>query len=329
MSAPRIEPVVFPNRRGQQLFGILHHPARERASGVAVLLLSPGVKMRVAPHRLYNKLADRFVEMGLTVLRFDFHGLGDSEGDAPEATLADFYRATQLGRYVDDTRAAMDWMQQRHGVARFVAAGLCGGCLTGLLTAEHDRRIESLLGFSIPVILDGSGVDAARFMTSTQLQDTRTAYLRRLRFWEKDARESWMRLLTGKSDARLLVRSLTAPLAAVWRRIRPAPPEAAAAPNDNTNPRFAPAFFSMVSNGRPVRLVFAGSDRLLAEWNEKFAARHRAQLARYAGTYGVHVIRDANHIFSFPEWQEELYRECCRALADLVPRDAREAAAAR
>src|SRR5215204_5779178 len=126
----RTIPVSFPNKDGLRLFGILHMPERVRAEGTAILLLSPGVKMRVAPHRLYNKMAARFVAHGYPVLRFDFHGLGDSEGDAPETLLADLYGATQVGRFVADTTAAMDWMQRNHAVTRFVAAGLCGGALT-------------------------------------------------------------------------------------------------------------------------------------------------------------------------------------------------------
>ena len=78
-------PITFPNQDGLRLFGMLHQPAVPREGAETVLILSPGVKMRVAPHRLYNKLAERFVAMGYTVLRFDFHGLGDSEGTAPES----------------------------------------------------------------------------------------------------------------------------------------------------------------------------------------------------------------------------------------------------
>jgi len=99
--------VTFRNRDGFRLFGILHQPDRPREPGLGILLLSPGVKMRVAPHRLYNKMAAGLAALGYPVLRFDFHGLGDSEGDASETNLADLYRATQQGRYVPDTLCAI------------------------------------------------------------------------------------------------------------------------------------------------------------------------------------------------------------------------------
>src|SRR5688572_21400116 len=179
-------PVTFANQDGLRLFGVLHQPAGPRHKPV-ILLLSPGVKMRVAPYRMYVKMAERFAALGFAVLRFDFHALGDAEGEAPEALLADFYGATQVGRYVGDTVAAMDWMQRTYGSTEFIAAGLCGGALTGMLTAQRDPRITSLLGVSIPVILDGSNIDATKYMTDVQLGFARRKLLRKLKFWKPNA----------------------------------------------------------------------------------------------------------------------------------------------
>ena len=306
-------PVSFPNQDGQRLFGIVHRPSDTAAIGTAVLLLSPGVKMRVAPHRLYNKIADRFVALGYTVLRFDFHGLGDAEGDAPETHLADLYAATQAGRYVPDTVAAMDWMQRTYGFSSFVAAGLCGGALTGLLAAEHDERIASLIALSIPVIIDGTGVDAAKYMTVAQLELTRDAYLKRFRLWDAAAWHSWRRFLTGRSDYRQIVRSLVRPLRARRDRVV-AGPTAETPPTDNTNPRFAPAFHRMASTSRPMLLVFAESDRLYAEFQAKFMTRHEAWIERYRPWFHVHVTPQANHIFSMDEWQRDALDQCANWL---------------
>jgi len=306
-------PVTFPNRDGLRLFGILHQPARPRQGHVAVLLLSPGVKMRVAPHRLYIKMAERFVDLGYPVLRFDFHGLGDAEGEAPEALLADLYGATQVGRYIADTVAAMDWMQQHHGISRFVASGLCGGALTGLLAAARDPRIVALLGLSIPVILDGSTVDASKYMTDAQLKGTRLRYLRALRLWDPQAWRSWSRFLTFQSHYSLIVRALARPIRARFGARGPSRPEEAAAP-DNTNPHFAPALLGMLRSSRPIGLVFAGTDRLLFEFEVKFLQRHRAALAPHEHLFDMHVTPQANHIFSMQEWQRDMLDHCCRWL---------------
>ena len=104
MTASR-QPVTFVNRRGERLVGILHPPA-SGASDRAVLLLSPGVKTRVAPHRLYNRLADAIVQQGCWVFRFDFYGLGDSEGEINEPYLADLYGSWRWGA-TSTTRATL------------------------------------------------------------------------------------------------------------------------------------------------------------------------------------------------------------------------------
>src|SRR5688572_25316748 len=219
-------PVSFANNDGLRLFGMLHQP-QSRKHGVAILLLSPGVKMRVAPHRLYNKMTERFVAMGYPVLRFDFHGLGDAQGDAPETQLADLYGATQVGRYVDDTIAAMDWMQETYGVSTFIASGLCGGALTGMLAAQRDARISSLLALSIPVVLDGANIDQTRYMTMPQLKGRRDKYLMKLRLWDPEVWRSWGRFFVGRSHYSLIFASLAKPLMA---RVTPAARSTADAP---------------------------------------------------------------------------------------------------
>lgn len=315
-------PVTFPNRDGLQLFGVLHQPERPRHPDTAILLLSPGVKMRVAPYRLYTKMAARFVALGYPVLRFDFHGLGDSEGTAPEALLADLYGATQVGRYVADTIAAMDWMQRTYGTTRFIASGLCGGALTGMLAAQRDPRIASLVGLSIPVILDGSNIDASKYMTDAQLAGTRRRYLRKFMLWDPAVWRSWVRFFSFQSHYSLILKSVAKPF--VSRLRRGAPPAAAAAtpaaaapeaaPPDNTNPHFAPALLRMLATSRPVFLIFAETDRLLWEFDVKFLQRHRASIDRHARWFEMHVTKQANHIFSFAEWQEDMLDQCCRWL---------------
>jgi alpha/beta superfamily hydrolase len=305
-------PVTFCNKAGNRLFGMLHRPMSPHASGAAIILLSPGVKMRVAPHRLYINMSERFVELGYPVLRFDFYGLGDSEGEAQEEYLADLYGAIQVGRYVEDTIAAMDWLQRTYGMSQFIVSGLCGGAITGLLTAARDTRITCLLGLAIPVILDGSQIDYTKYMTDAQLKGMRDGAIRKL--WDFRGWRSWVRFLTFQSNYRLMARSFLKPLIARLQPEKPAAPVAPQSPGDNTNPYFARAFFSMQSTSRQIYLVFAGMDRLLFEFEKKFVERNRAELERYASWHEIHVTKDANHIFSFRDWEEDMLDQCSRWL---------------
>ena len=302
-----VHAVTFRNRAGQTLFGVMHEPPAPR-SDLAVLLLSPGVKSRVAPHRLYVKVAEALCSVGVRVFRFDFYGLGDSEGTLSETYLADLYRAIQLGRYVDDTHAALDWLAQTCRTRRVVVAGLCGGALTGLLAGDHPS-IVGLLGFGIPVMLDGTAVDKTRNMTVGQLEGIKGKY------WKKVVQPSaWLRVMTLKTDFRLVWRAFAAPLAA--RRKRAAAVVAPPSPSDNTNPMFAPALFRFLEQRRPVLLLFGGADRLQWEFEEKFRARHADRLTSHDDLIDIHVIQSANHIFSFSEWQDEALKRSVSWMAE-------------
>lgn len=293
-----VETETFKNRNGELLFVITHVPNQVEQKDAVILLLSPGVKMRVAPHRLYNKMADEFVNQGYVVARFDFSGLGDSEGEIEEDLLADFYNTVQFGRYVNDTVDAMDWAERKYKKNRFILAGLCGGAITGLLAGQVDERVEALLSLNIPVILDGSNQDKTKYLTEGQLDRLKTNYLKRL-FDLK----SWLRLLTFKSDYKLLFKSLIRK-----NKKRDSEKQQDNAVDSNVNPLFEPAFMDWIDRSKKMLLIFSGSDRLTWEYNEKFATPNKDQLDAINGGFEVHVVDEANHIFSYKSWYEEMMK---------------------
>ncbi|HSV59709.1 MAG TPA: alpha/beta hydrolase [Variovorax sp.] len=79
-------PIRFgpPSRR---LFGILHPADERRPTASAVLLCNPFGHEALRVHRFYRLLADRLSRQGVTVLRFDYHGTGDSPGEDEDAEL--------------------------------------------------------------------------------------------------------------------------------------------------------------------------------------------------------------------------------------------------
>ena len=293
----RRTPVVFKNREGLRLFGVLHEPDTAPRSSLGFILLSPGVKMRVGPQRLYLRLTRLLVDLGVPVLRFDCHGLGDSEGTLPEEQLRDVYGQIEVGRFVGDTIDAMDWFQQRFGVNRFILSGLCGGAITGLLAGAKDARVAGLLALGITPLIASRSADPSRYMTTGQLEVIGRTYFQKL-----VRPQAWIRLLTLQTDYRLLWRAVSRSLIGSTRQAPPAaPPE-----DDNASPLFPPAFFKVLGERRPMLLIFGGSDRLGWEFDEKFVARHRERLAGASNGYQIHTIAEANHVLSFGPWQDEM-----------------------
>jgi hypothetical protein len=207
-----------------------------------------------------------------------------------------------LGRYVKDTEAAADWMCRELGVNRVVVGGLCGGAITGLLAGCHPR-VAALIGLGLPVSVDGSNVDKVRFMSAGQLEGIRTKYFRKL----LDP-GSWGRLLSFKTDYRLLVRALLTPLQKRRQQNRKNRADNPPVLNDpgNTNPYFRPAVLRMASMNRPLLLVFSETDRLYSEFQERFVDTHAIDVNALRSVLDVQVVPLANHIFTFREWQSDM-----------------------
>ncbi|HWR97508.1 MAG TPA: hypothetical protein VN317_03730 [Candidatus Methanoperedens sp.] len=319
MNSVNSSPVCFQNAEGLKLYGIVHRPA-EVAKRQGIIICNPGIKSRVGPHRLYLAMAARFCELGFSVLRFDPEGLGDSEGQITDRLTADVLGSIEYGRLVKSTLAAMNWMERECRTSEFILTGLCGGAITGLLTAKSDARVRSLLGLGIPVISASLTVDPLKFMTDGQLGTIREAYVRKV-FTLKP----WIRFLTLQTDYKSLARSLLQPLK---KKLRPksarnedsgALAAVPAAEESNVNRYFAPAFFEMMSSGRPMLLIFSSADRLYWEWEEKFARHYGSRIAAYPGLLEIHVTKDANHIFSSRESQEDMLGVACNWLERHFP----------
>jgi pimeloyl-ACP methyl ester carboxylesterase len=127
---------VLQLRRDQGLLGILTPAAPSRAMDVACILMNAGVTHRIGPHRLNVKLARHLAGLGLSTIRLDLSGLGDSR---PEGSTRSF-----TDQAVADIRAAMDQLQRLNGTRRFLVSGLCSGAAVSFRAALADPRIVGL-----------------------------------------------------------------------------------------------------------------------------------------------------------------------------------------
>lgn len=132
-------PVLFGS--DDHLFGLLTRPqgSTEPVSDIGCLVLNTGMNHRIGPHRISVKIARRLAGAGVPALRFDLSGIGDSVA----AQGRSGYRAQAL----EDMKAAMDYLSQRHGLRRFLVFGICSGAENGLVLALADPRVVGLLSF--------------------------------------------------------------------------------------------------------------------------------------------------------------------------------------
>lgn len=133
-------PVVFNNRRDQRLFGVLHVPVC--VTPVPVVIMVHGfTDDKTGDNRLFVKFARCAAEAGFAVLRFDFAGSGDSEGD--------FSRMT-LDSEIDDLRSAVDFAYNfpAFDKTRLNLIGYSLGGAVSIMVASQDERVKSFVGWS-------------------------------------------------------------------------------------------------------------------------------------------------------------------------------------
>ena len=127
------------------LVGIVTKPGSATAAPLACLLLPLGAGNRVGPNRINVKIARALAAQGITSLRLDPSGLGDSRSARSQANF--------LGQVVLDMQAAMDHLQASTGIERFAIAGMCSGAASGYAASLADPRVVGLMmfdGFGYP-----------------------------------------------------------------------------------------------------------------------------------------------------------------------------------
>ena len=125
-------PVVF-GAAGKQLMGSYHAPAPELAVAAGVVLCNPFGYEAMCTHRTYRQLAERLAIAGFDVLRFDYHGTGDSSGRSDEPN--------RIRAWIESVRAAVDELRLIAGVAWIDLLGVrLGATVAALACLECDVR---------------------------------------------------------------------------------------------------------------------------------------------------------------------------------------------
>lgn len=129
-----IEPFFFAGRSGQ-LFGIYHCPRGVRRPRMGVVLCYPVGQEYIRAHRAFLCLARLLAEQGVAVLRFDYHGCGDSTGECSRGTPR---------QWVEDISQAVEELQRDHA-CRMTLVGLRLGATLALLCAAERQDIEQIV----------------------------------------------------------------------------------------------------------------------------------------------------------------------------------------
>lgn len=131
-----MNPVVF-GPADRQLFGLYHPPGRTPARGTGVVLCSPLGYEAMCAHRTYRHLATRLAAAGFPVLRFDYHGTGDSAGEPDEPG--------RVRAWLDNVGAAIEQLRAMAGVREVDLFGVRFGATLAAVAAGERSDVRSLV----------------------------------------------------------------------------------------------------------------------------------------------------------------------------------------
>jgi len=265
------------------LVGIVIDPPKVESNNhlSAIIFLNAQGVHRVGPNRLYVKMARKLAAMGFVTLRFDFSGIGDSEVRADNLL---FKRSI-----VEETQEAMNHLSAAKGIERFILIGIHSGAMNSLKTACNDPRVLGV----ILINTTGYGDKAL----NSYVTNCRLARIYREIGWSSP--QGWLRIITGKSNYRNMLRVVGFQLRRVFTRDRKAIPK-----THGSTPDLRTDLCLLARRGAHLLLIYSegnpGLDYLQAIPDDEIRG------PRSRGTLRVEIIPQADPTFTLLRTQEHL-----------------------
>ena len=268
--------------QGEWLYGIAHLPAQPAARGVLIVVGGP--QYRAGSHRQFTLLARHLAAQGIPAMRFDYRGMGDSQG-----TPRNF---DEIG---DDIRAAVDiFIATAPGLQEVAIWGLCDAASAAIFYAPSDARICGLA-------LLNPWVRTEQGMAQAYLKHY---YLKRAfdpQFWQKIAR--------GHFNARAAGRSLLNMLASATREDTQPGGGVIASTGEkhaNTLPLPEKMFQELRRFQGKILLVLSGNDLTAQEFSDVTGTSRKWRKLLSGPNVQRHRLSGANHTFSQKAWRNQV-----------------------
>jgi exosortase A-associated hydrolase 1 len=271
----------FPCRESA-LYGILSLPEKIQSRGVLIVVGGP--QYRAGSHRQFTLLARGLAAQGIPAMRFDYRGMGDSEGAARNFEDVD-----------DDLRAAVDqFLAAVPGMTDVVIWGLCDGASAALFYAFQDPRVTGLVLLNPWV------------RTSDGIAKTTLKHYYRGRLLEADL---WKKILSGKFDYAAAARSFFRLVGSAFAANKVGAPETSSSNSTGiqrteTLPDRMFAGFNQFTG--KVLLIISGADLTAQEFSDMVKASGKWQRLLAAARVHQKRLEEADHTFSRRVWRDQV-----------------------
>lgn len=255
-------PIVF-ECEDCRLIGIISKPVIS-VSDIGVVIVVGGPQYRSGSHRQFTLLSRQLADNGYFCFRFDYRGMGDSEGG-----MRDFERIN-----LDICSAVDAFISSNPSIGRIVLWGLCDAASAILYYAHTDDRIAGIVLLN-PWVHTMIGEEQARL---------KHYYLSRL--WSPGF---WQSLVSGKID---IIKSGKELIIAIINKI-----------TNKTTSTASPSFVQQMQDGFSLYpgktlLILSGDDLVAQEFQQLLSANQAwAEICQSSSVEKI-FIKEANHTFS-------------------------------
>lgn len=285
-----------------RLVGVVHTPSGG-AVKIGVVVVVGGPQYRIGSHRQFVFLARALAAAGYAVLRFDYRGMGDSEGA---------YRG--FASIDEDIRSAIDALQiAAPSVKRVVLWGLCDAATASVHFAPSDPRVDGLV-LANPWVFSEKG--------------SAKAYLKHYYLERLLSKAFWSKLLSGHfrpgQSLASIMRFLKAmsfkeeedrnPSSDTVEKASQVALESTALAQGNLVKAFAQG---LANFSGPALLVVSGRDLTAAEFVDATRSCPRLRQAVTAPLVQQVDLPGVDHTFSRPEWRRQVEESTVRFIRTL------------
>lgn len=259
------------------LIGILHGTHLSAAT-VGVVIIVGGPQYRLGSHRQFVLQARDFATLGIPCFRFDYRGMGDSEGDSRD------FREIE-----DDIQAALNAFQDTlPNIEKFVLWGLCDAASASMMYAATDKRVCGM-------VLLNPWVRNENSLAQAYVSDYYPSHISSKQFWRK--------LFSGKIN---LFHAITQFLHNIIQ---------ATQRTDTSDTTYIDKMLHGLQQFAGESLVIlSGEDLTAGEFKNLVSANKQWQTAMRSQRVTVQHLKQANHTFASQVWRDQVSQWTCNWL---------------
>jgi len=270
----------------KRLYGVLHLPDAIVAPSAVVIIVTGGPQVRTGAHRLYVQLSRFLSQHHWPSFRFDYEGMGDSEGDFVGFQYAE-----------PSITAAMTFLQKKFNrKLNFIFWSLCDGAtVSALYGARYPEHISGMI-LCNPLVITDEGLARSTIKHYYRKRIFDKEFLRKLVRFKLNLMDTITSLWASFKDAQFLKKEKQAGV-------------------DPIVPQLPDLVFdSLHLFAKPVRIILSTDDIVASNFQDELK-KNKVLVNDYKrNKISNHIINGADHTFADPLAKKELFAITLKAL---------------